>query len=132
LPQARALADQYIESCDQTIYRQEQAARQVAFRNQQLAEQQAEQTQRLAQQQAEQARQQQALHERELATCGGIGGRLQGDRCYSVVKGNPSGEPGADCVLPGGTPIWLSFTKDGEFLSGFYSTAKNDYPGCFK
>jgi len=125
LPQARALADQYIESCDQNIDRQEAAAQQAALRNAQLEEQQAEQAQRLEQQRV-------LVHARELAACNAIGGRLGNDRCSSVVKGNPSGEPGADCVLPDGTPIWLSFTKYGEFFSGFYSTTKNDYPGCFK
>jgi hypothetical protein len=31
-----------------------------------------------------------------------------------------------------GTSIWLSFAKSGEFLSGFYSTTKTFYPGCFR
>jgi hypothetical protein len=132
LPQARALADQYIESCDQNIDRQDQAAQQAVIRSEQLAAQQAEIAQRFEQQKVEQARARAELHSRELVMCNSVGGRLENERCYSTVKGDPSGKPGADCTSMNGTPIWLSFAKSGEFLSGFYSTTKTFYPGCFR
>jgi hypothetical protein len=128
----RALADQYIESCDQNIDRQDQAAQQAVIRSEQLAAQQAELAQRFEQQKVEQARARAELHSRELVMCNSVGGRLENERCYSTVKGDPSGTPGADCTSMNGTPIWLSFAKSGEFLSGFYSTTKTFYPGCFR
>ena len=70
------------------------------------------------------------VQDNELSSCGAIGGMLSNGMCWSTVKGNPSGKPGASCN-PGGRPISLGFDSTGHFLSGFLETSKTFYPGCW-
>jgi len=119
--QARAIADKAIQDCDQQVYTQESQAAVVSSEAQALAS-------RAARENAAAS----ALAAQEAKSCAAIGGRFSDDRCYSTVKGNPSGQPGVSCVFPDGTPIWLTFDSDGSVRRGEYQTSQQNYPGCFR
>ncbi|GAB3194972.1 hypothetical protein GCM10027261_14140 [Geodermatophilus arenarius] len=112
LPQARALADEWIAACDERAAEDEAAA----------ASSTAAESAAAAAAAAEAA---QAAEDRRA--CGAIGGRyVEGSiwdgACESTVVGNPSGQPFKDCGH-----AWLTFPATEEDLARLVS----DYPGCF-
>jgi hypothetical protein len=116
LPLARAQADQAIEACDKNAdQRDAQAAQQAAAEAQRAK--------------AEDAQLSLDIH--ESFECDTAGGVFKQSRCYSTVQGNPSGKPGASCVYPDKTPLWVSFTPSGS-IEPSLGTTLQFYPGCFK
>lgn len=117
--QARALADQYIQQCDQQAATQESS--QAYAESVSLS---------AASESAARAQQGAAIAAQEQKSCAAIGGRVdpQWGWCASTVPGDPSGQPGADCANAS-----VSFNLDDGTLADYsYTTAKDVYPGCFR
>lgn len=119
--QARALADQAIQQCDQ------QAA------TQQSSQAYAQSTSAAAASaSAAQAQQDAATAAQKQQSCAAIGGRVDQEFggagvCASTVPGDPSGQPGAECAS-----AYVTFSLDGTLDSDSYKTAKHDHAGCFQ
>jgi hypothetical protein len=122
VPQARAIADRYIEACDRQA--DDRAHASAAAASEAIAEASTSASRAAAD----------AVHQAKAKqSCAAIGGRYStnDDECYTTVHGNPSGRPGSDCD-PGGYPIWVTLNDDGSLAGSDYETAKDFYPGCFK
>jgi pyruvate/2-oxoglutarate dehydrogenase complex dihydrolipoamide acyltransferase (E2) component len=118
LPQARAIADQQIQQCDTDLSKQEAAQASAAAASQAAASAAAAAAKQTAAIQAEQQR-----------SCAAIGGRVDAEWgwCASTVKGNPSGNPGAECENAN-----VAFNTDGSIADYAYTTDKDFYPSCFR
>ncbi len=120
--QARALADQAIQQCDQQAATQETS--QAYAESTSLA---------AASASAARAQQDAAIAAQRRKSCASIGGRVDhqfggAGACASTVPGDPSGQPGAECAS-----AYVSFSLDGGTLdSDSYQTAKHDHAGCFR
>jgi hypothetical protein len=125
--QERAVADKWIETCDQTANAEQQQAdanaQAVTLQQQEVAQAATEQVA---------AAKVRAQQNKSLATeCAEASGRFDAglQRCYSTTPGNPSGKPGEGCVGPTGGPNYL-YPVDGSFATGRNSYGRA-HPGCF-
>jgi biotin carboxyl carrier protein len=128
LPQARAVADQAIERCDEALSKQEAAQASAAASSQTkasavLADAQA--SAKAAQDKAERLLQEQKV----CAPLGGTvqdGGDVSADLCVPSNKGQTTGEVPLSC-----TYATIPFQADGTLLAADIATFKQGYPGCF-
>lgn len=116
-PKARAIADQQIQQCDANLSGQEVAQASAAAASRAAASAAADAA-------AEKA----AVKATQVSSCAAIGGRIDTNWQWyaSTVKGNPSGEPGADC-----SNASVAFNPDGTLAKWSISTEKDFDPGCF-
>ena len=121
LPQARSIADQYIQQCDASLSKQEAAQASAAAEAQAKASASAAAAQAAADRTAAEA----AVQTNQQIACAAIGGRLDTGACYSIVQGSPGG-PGLDCRY-----ALITFKQDGTIDPAALADLKAQLPGCF-
>jgi hypothetical protein len=124
-PQARALADQWIEACDKQQAEKEAAAASAQAAATAAASAGASRSAAAASEAQEQA----AVIATQERSCAAIGGEVDDSMgmCHSTVPGNPSGQPGSECEF-----AWVGFNRDGTIWQGGLETERDFYPGCFR
>lgn len=113
-PQARALASDWIEACNQ--HRAEQEAAAAAAQAEAAAS-------------ADAARREAEVMATTERSCASIGGEVNDGwlgGCVPTVEGNPSGQFGADCAS-----AWVGVNDAGGIVQDDLDFARQNYPGCF-
>jgi hypothetical protein len=121
-PQARALADQWIESCDQQLDRQAAAASSSAAE----VEARASASTASAAASASRAQHEAAVAAEQQRSCAGIDGQARDGICQSSSAGHVTGDPYYPC-----SALVVQFTEDGMIDQGSYHDTNADHPGCF-
>jgi hypothetical protein len=121
-PQARALADQYIESCDQ------QAAQQKAAASSSAAEASARESASAASAaaSASQAQHDAAVAAQRQRSCAAIGGQAGDSLCQSASQGSAANDPYYPC-----SAVYVEFTDEGTIDQTSLHNVSTDHPGCF-
>lgn len=128
VPQARAIADQAIERCDESLSKQEAAQASAAASAQTKASAAAAEAQasaKAAQDRAERL----AKEQRVCAPLGGTvraGGDISADLCVSNNKGQTTDEAHLSCAY-----ATIPFQPDGTLSAADIASFKEGYPGCF-
>jgi biotin carboxyl carrier protein len=123
LPQARAIADQAIERCDEAVSKQE-AAQASAAAEASAASTEAQASAKAAQDKAERL----AKEQKVCAPLGGTvqdGGGVGADLCVSNNKGQTTDEAHLSCAY-----ATIPFQPDGTRSAADIATFKGGYPGC--
>lgn len=111
-PQARSIADQYVQQCDARIDRQASESAKV-------------QTETSAD--PKNATQDAATRDiTQAAACDAIGGRVEGTLCHSTIQASPGG-PGLNC-----SDATIAFNADGNIDPAVLADANKQLPGCFR
>ena len=121
-PQARGIADQYIQQCDAAFSKQEANQASAAAK----AEADASASAAAAVEASQQAQEQQQIQANKESSCAAIGGRIDGDMCRSTVQGSPGG-PGLDCSYAS-----ITISTNGTIDPAAIADLKSQLPGCFK
>lgn len=122
LPQARALADQWIEACDQQYAQQDAAAASSAAQ----ARVQASASAASAAASASRVQQAAAVAAEQQRSCASIGGHARDGICQSSSAGHVTGDPYYPC-----SALVVRFTDDGTIDQGSLHDVNADHPGCF-
>jgi hypothetical protein len=122
LPQARALADKWIEACDQQAGEEEAAASSSAAA--QVAQASASAASAAAS--ASQAQHDAQVLAQQQRSCTAIGGQAHDGICQSDSAGHVTGDPYYPC-----SALVVQFTEDGTIDPGSLQDVNADHPGCF-
>ena len=121
-PQARALADQYIESCDQQAAHQEAAASSSATE----ASARASASAASAAAAASQAQHDAAVQAQRQRSCAAIGGQAGDSLCQSASQDSAANDPYYPC-----SAVYVEFTAEGTIDQTSLDNVNTDHPGCF-
>jgi hypothetical protein len=121
-PQARALADQWIEACDQQYAQRAAASSWAQAEAQARASYEAASSASAAAASASEA----AVAAQERRSCAAIGGQAGDRMCQSASQSSAANDPYYPC-----SAVYVEFTAEGTIDQGSLHNVNTDHPGCF-